>query len=63
MLPDRPAGQFWPPVDSDLVELHRWLAAFTNPQVHFDLCGIDEFERRALVEEVLDMITKIVPGT
>jgi hypothetical protein len=35
----------------DLPELHRQLAALTNPQIHHDLRGMPEIERQAALEK------------
>jgi hypothetical protein len=46
--------------DIDLVELHRWLAALTNPHIHHDLRGMTEDERLVALADVLEQIEEML---
>ncbi len=45
---------------TDLPELHRQLAALTNPHVHHDLRGMTESERRTAVADVMERIEEML---
>lgn len=44
----------------DLYELHRWLAALMNPELHWDLRGMPELERQVAISGVLEQIEELL---
>lgn len=44
----------------NLRELHRQLAALTNPHIHHDLRGMPEVERRTAMTDVVEQIEEIL---
>lgn len=44
----------------DLFELHRRLAALTNPHIHHDLRGMPEIERQTAIADVLEQIEEML---
>jgi hypothetical protein len=45
---------------TDLPELHRQLAALTDPHVHHDLYGIAEVERRTEIADIMEQIEEML---